>query len=117
MAGPIVQWGSPRDVFAPPQTVAVAAFIGTPPMNLLPGVWEGNAVHVDGHVLPLATAATPPRQVTIGGRPGDLRIADTGLPARVERIEDLGDSAIVSFVAGDRVLKQNRSEEHTSELQ
>jgi ABC-type sugar transport system ATPase subunit len=39
-------------------------------------------------------------------RPGDLRIADAGLPARVERVEDLGDSAIVSFVAGERILKQ-----------
>ena len=106
MDGRIVQVGSPRDVFARPQTVEVAAFIGTPPMNLLPGVWDGNAVHVDGHVLPLAAAATPPRQVTVGVRPGDLRIGDTGLPGRVERIEDLGDSAIVSFVAGDRVLKQ-----------
>jgi hypothetical protein len=67
-------------------------------MNLLPGVWEGNAVSVDGHVLPLASAASSARQVTVGVRPGDLRIADAGLPARVERVEDLGDSAIVSFV-------------------
>jgi ABC-type sugar transport system ATPase subunit len=106
MDGRIVQVGSPRDVFARPQTVDVAAFIGTPPMNLLPGVWEGNAVSVDGHVLPLASAASSARQVTVGVRPGDLRIADAGLPARVERVEDLGDSAIVSFVAGERILKQ-----------
>ena len=38
-------------------------------------------------------------------RPGDLRIADAGLPARVERVEDLGDSSIVSFIAGERLLK------------
>jgi ABC-type sugar transport system ATPase subunit len=43
--------------------------------------------------------------VVIGVRPGDLRMADAGLPARVERVEDLGDSAIVSFAAGERVLK------------
>jgi multiple sugar transport system ATP-binding protein len=35
-----------------------------------------------------------------------MRIADTGLPARVERVEDLGDSAIVSFAAGEHLLKQ-----------
>jgi hypothetical protein len=39
-------------------------------------------------------------------RPGDLRIAHGGLPASIERIEDLGDASIVTFVAGDRQLKQ-----------
>ena len=106
MEGRIVQVGTPHEIFRKPATATVAAFIGTPPMNLLPGVWEGGALHVDGHVVPLVSSAPSPRQVTVGVRPGDLRIADTGLPARVERVEDLGDSAIVSFVAGERVLKQ-----------
>jgi multiple sugar transport system ATP-binding protein len=105
MDGRIVQVGSPRDVFARPMTVDVAAFIGTPPMNLLPGVWEGSTVTVDGHTLPLTSSTSSARQVVIGVRPGDLRMADAGLPARVERVEDLGDSAIVSFAAGERVLK------------
>ena len=107
MDGRIVQVGSPRDVFARPRTIDVAAFIGTPPMNLLNGVWDGDTVTIDGRVaLPAASASRAPRHVMVGVRPGDLRIADTGLPARVERVEDLGDSAIVSFVAGDRLLKQ-----------
>src|SRR4029453_11106163 len=41
MDGRIVQIGTPREVFARPHTVDVAAFIGTPAMNLMPGVWEG----------------------------------------------------------------------------
>ena len=42
----------------------------------------------------------------LGVRPSDLRIADSGLPARIERIEDLGDSGIVSLsTAGERLLK------------
>jgi len=105
MEGRIVQVGTPRDVFARPQTVDVAGFIGTPPMNLLPAVWDGGFAIVDGQQLPLASAATSPRQVTLGVRPNDLRIADVGLPARVERVEDLGDSSIVSFIAGERLLK------------
>jgi ABC-type sugar transport system ATPase subunit len=107
MDGRIVQVGSPRDVFARPRTVEVAAFIGTPPMNLLDGVWEGDSVAVGGNIaIPMASVAPSAREVTVGVRPGDLRIADTGLPVRVERVEDLGDSAIVSFVAGDLLLKQ-----------
>jgi ABC-type sugar transport system ATPase subunit len=105
MDGRIVQVGTPRDIFARPQTVEVAGFIGTPPMNLLPAVWDGAFAHVDGHRLPLGSAAATPQQVTLGVRPNDLRIADTGLPARVERIEDLGDSSIVTFTAGERLLK------------
>src|SRR5436190_10828243 len=42
MEGRIEQVGTPEEVFARPHTVDVAAFIGTPPMNLMPGVWEGD---------------------------------------------------------------------------
>jgi len=105
MDGRIVQVGSPREVYARPQTVDVAAFIGTPPMNLVPAVWDGALAVVGEHRLALGETAPAPRSVVIGIRPGDLRVADSGLPARVERIEDLGDSCIVSFVAGERLLK------------
>jgi ABC-type sugar transport system ATPase subunit len=50
-------------------------------------------------------AGSAAREVTLGVRPGDLRIAPIGLPAKVERVEDLGDSSIVSFVAGEQLLK------------
>ncbi|RYY97340.1 MAG: TOBE domain-containing protein, partial [Comamonadaceae bacterium] len=42
--------------------------------------------------------------VTLGVRPGDLRLAASGIPARVEFVEDFGDSSIVNLdVAGHRV--------------
>ena len=41
----------------------------------------------------------------IGIRPGDLRLADGGLAVRVERVEDLGDSAIVNLKVGAQPLK------------
>lgn len=106
MDGRIVQVGSPREVYARPQAVEVAAFIGTPPMNLLPATWDGEVAVIDGHRLPLGEATATSRPIVVGIRPGDLRVTDRGLPARVERIEDLGDSCVVSFVAGDRILKQ-----------
>ena len=34
----------------------------------------------------------------LGVRPGDLRVAPAGLAGAVERVEDLGDSCIVSFL-------------------
>ena len=105
MEGRIVQIGTPREVFSKPTTIAVAGFIGTPPMNLLVGVWSGSAVTIGGHVLTVAGTAAAARAVTVGVRPNDLRIAPSGLPVRVERVEDLGDSSIVSFSADGKVLK------------
>jgi ABC-type sugar transport system ATPase subunit len=105
--GRIVQVGTPREVYAAPQTVDVAAFIGTPPMNLIPALWDGNAVRVGDAVLPVARSS-PRREVIVGVRPTDLDIVAQGIPATVERVEDLGDSTIVSFNAGEQLHKQKR---------
>jgi multiple sugar transport system ATP-binding protein len=105
MEGRIVQVGTPREIFSRPQTIEVAGFIGTPPMNTLRGRWSDRAVSVEGEVLDVAAATATPRDVVLGVRPNDLRIAPAGLAAKVERIEDLGDSAIVSFVAAGKLLK------------
>ena len=44
--GEIVQVGTPQEVFDRPDSVEVAAFIGNPPMNLLPAILEGHRVTV-----------------------------------------------------------------------
>jgi ABC-type sugar transport system ATPase subunit len=41
----------------------------------------------------------------LGVRPNDLMLAPSGLPARIERVEDLGDSAIVSVTSGGKRFK------------
>ena len=105
MEGRIAQVGTPREVFARPQTIAVAGFVGTPQMNLLPGRWDGNTVSVAGHPLTVAKIAPAARDVVLGVRPGDLRFSSSGLPARIERVEDLGDSLIISLTGNDRLLK------------
>ena len=51
MEGHIAQVGTPREVFAKPQTMAVAAFVGTPQMNLIPGTWTNDVVTVDGQAI------------------------------------------------------------------
>jgi ABC-type sugar transport system ATPase subunit len=105
MEGRIAQVGTPREVFSAPRTMAVAGFVGTPQMNFMPGSWEESTVTVGGHALPVARSAPAPRDVVLGVRPNDLVLASRGLPARIERFEDLGDSAIVSVDAGGRRLK------------
>jgi ABC-type sugar transport system ATPase subunit len=107
MDGRIVQVGTPREIFAMPGTLAVAGFIGTPPMNLLPAIWSGATVELGGATLPVAQACASSRPVTLGIRPGDLRlVASDGMAATVERVEDLGDSWILSLLdADERPLK------------
>jgi ABC-type sugar transport system ATPase subunit len=112
MEGHIAQIGTPREVFTRPQTMAVAAFVGTPQMNLLPGTWAKDAVSVDGHKLQVARTSPAPREVMLGVRPSDLCVAPTGLPAHIERIEDLGDSAIVSLTSDGRPLKIKGNLQH-----
>jgi multiple sugar transport system ATP-binding protein len=105
MEGAIVQVGTPHEIFRKPATATVAAFIGTPPMNLLPAVLEGGQVRVGEAFMPVTVpAGAQAGEVTLGVRPGDLRLGPTGIPARVEFVEDFGDSSIVNLeAAGHRV--------------
>jgi ABC-type sugar transport system ATPase subunit len=105
MEGRIVQVGTPHEIFRKPATATVAAFIGTPPMNLLPAVLEGGQVRVGDSLVPVTTSAPHgTREVTLGVRPGDLRMGANGVSARVEFVEDFGDSSIVNLeIAGQRV--------------
>ena len=119
MEGRIVQVGTPHEIFRKPATATVAAFIGTPPMNLLPAVLDDGQVRVGESLAAVSVSLLPPppgegggggmprgteREVTLGVRPGDLRISATGIPARVEFVEDFGDSSIVNLeAAGQRV--------------
>ena len=57
MEGRIVQVGTPHEIFRKPATATVAAFIGTPPMNLLPAVLEGGQVRVGEASMPVAVPA------------------------------------------------------------
>jgi multiple sugar transport system ATP-binding protein len=105
MDGRIVQVGSPRQIFAKPLSIDVASFIGSPPMNLLVGEWEGHAVTVGGSTVAVAIESPQSRDVVIGVRPSDLRLADGGLRARVEGVEHLGDNVVVDLVVDERLVK------------
>ncbi len=117
MEGRIVQVGTPKEVFLRPANAVVAAFIGTPPMNLMPATLADGQVSLEGASLPVSGVQVQgTRDVTLGVRPGDLRIADQGapvggIPARVEFVEDLGDSVIAILTVGSRHIKM-RLDQH-----
>ena len=105
MEGRIVQVGRPQDIFARPASAIVAAFIGSPPMNLLPAEVHDGLLKVAGVDVPLARPLGANGPVTLGVRPAALRIADRGLPARVYLIENLGDTTIVDLDVAGQVIK------------
>ncbi len=111
MEGRIVQVGTPHEIFRKPATVAVAGFIGTPPMNLLPASLTAAGVRLGGALLEVAApGVSGTREVILGVRPGDLRVATAGIPARVEFVEDFGDSSIVNLEVGGQRVKLRAGE-------
>jgi multiple sugar transport system ATP-binding protein len=105
MDGRVVQVGRPQDIHAQPASAAVAGFIGSPPMNLLDAEVRGGALHVAGVALSLDGRRIRDGAVALGVRPGALHIAAAGLPARVDLIEDLGDTTIVDLDVAGQLVK------------
>jgi len=109
--GKILQVGTPEEVFNRPQTIAVAAFIGSPPMNLLPAQLEGQQLIFEGRSIPVPKApqhASGP--VMIGVRPSQLRIDADGFPAQLYLSENLGESRLLNLYLGENLIKLRTTE-------
>jgi multiple sugar transport system ATP-binding protein len=100
--GAIQQCDTPEQLFDAPANLFVAAFMGSPPMNLVPARVSGGRVDLAGAVVTLPRPV-PDREVIAGVRPTDLMLAaepDPGLPqlrARLEVVERLGAESHVIF--------------------
>ena len=101
--GRIEQVGAPLDLYDSPANVFVAGFIGSPAMNMMPGVVRGGAVEVAGARLPLPArlAVAEGREVTYGIRPEHLGVGDAGLAGTVAVVEPTGSETHVVVRAGD----------------
>jgi multiple sugar transport system ATP-binding protein len=110
--GRIEQVDTPQELYRKPATLFVAAFIGSPSMNLVEAELDGEAVLFGGQRIPLPPGRRPARagRVVLGVRPesfADGASADSSLPrleVDVAVVEDLGSDAHVIFpVDGPRV--------------
>lgn len=105
--GSIVQQGAPLDIYDRPLNTFVARFIGSPPMNLLPGrliAREGQpGVECSGLSFPLsrawhtAAARQGKRPVIVGLRPQDIIPDDRSPypPATLQLLEATGDTSLL----------------------
>ncbi|SCK24396.1 multiple sugar transport system ATP-binding protein [Variovorax sp. HW608] len=86
--GRILQVGTPAELYERPASLAVASFIGTPAINLLPAeINAAGRVHAFGRALDLAARPGQHGMATLGLRPEDLHVVRDGIPARVLRTE------------------------------
>jgi len=91
--GRIVQVDAPQVLYAQPRDVFVAAFIGSPSMNLVEATIDGDVVLFGSQAVPLDPDRRPQRDgpVVLGVRPEafeDAVFADTALP-RIEVVVDV----------------------------
>jgi multiple sugar transport system ATP-binding protein len=102
--GRIQQVDTPQGLYRNPLNLFVAAFIGSPAMNLVEAAVDGSHVEFAGFRVPLADGVqAPDGRVTLGLRPEafqDAAFADPSLPAidvDVAVIEELGAETHVIF--------------------
>src|SRR5262245_987776 len=109
--GRIQQVDTPQELYARPANLYVAAFIGSPAMNLVEAEVTGGQVRFGGYTIPLPdTGGQPAGRVVVGIRPEafeDTALADSSLPridVKVEVVEELGaDTHVLFSVAAPRV--------------
>jgi ABC-type sugar transport system ATPase subunit len=110
MEGEIVQIGAPAEVFERPATLAVAGFIGSPAMNLVPARFDGATVRVGEAAIPInAHVPGPPREIVLGVRPGDIVADGQGLAAEIYVNEPLGETTIINLKMGAARVKMRVS--------
>ncbi|WP_338662127.1 ABC transporter ATP-binding protein [Pararoseomonas sp. SCSIO 73927] len=93
-AGEILQVAPPAEIYADPQDLRVATFIGSPRINTLQAEADADGVlRVAGQAVGMRVAGNGP--MTLALRPEDLQPAGAGLPAVMEGMEFLGESLLV----------------------
>jgi inositol-phosphate transport system ATP-binding protein len=90
--GRIEQIGTADTLYHQPDSLFVAAFIGSPPINLLSGDATGTGVRVGEADLLLGADAKGP--VTLGVRPEAVRLGEEGMPASIDDLEPHGRETI-----------------------
>ena len=99
--GRILQCDRPQQLYAHPKNVFIAAFIGSPAMNLVEASYDGETLRFGQYTVPVADAPRQERLI-LGIRPEGFEDAAfaPGRPtitARVEVVEELGSDTHLFF--------------------
>jgi multiple sugar transport system ATP-binding protein len=99
-AGRLQQVGPPQAVYDRPANLFVARFLGSPPMNVLPGTVDGTSVTVGGATFDLPRpVSVGARRVDVGIRPEHLALA-SGTVGGADMAGTLGGADMAGTVGG-----------------
>jgi multiple sugar transport system ATP-binding protein len=118
--GIIEQMGSPLDVYDHPANLFVAEFIGSPSMNVMPGIVDKGFVLGAGGIklpLPKTHAAKMGQKVMYGIRPEHMSLGK-GIPAKITVTEptgpeihiyaDVGEKEVCAIIRERQTLKRGQ---------
>ena len=119
--GEIVQIGTPQELFENPRHKFVGYFIGSPGMNFLPCLLEGQHARVEAVTIPLApqTAALGAKAegvLELGIRPIHLQVygkpVEGAIPVTVKAIQDQGSFKILTAALNSHTIRARIPEGH-----
>ncbi|PSM19946.1 MULTISPECIES: ABC transporter ATP-binding protein [Nitratireductor] len=104
--GEIVQIGTPADLFKRPRHTFVGYFIGSPGMNVMPVSVAGRQARFGDETIELPGIPKTPMggAIELGVRPEFVRIGRQGMPATIQKVEDIGRQKIVRAVVDGHAL-------------
>ena len=115
--GLIQQVGTPTEIYNDPANTFVAAFIGSPAMNLIDGsikggVFEAPNVRIEG--LPPSHSGP----ITLGFRAEDASIVGTGgqIAAPIYSIELLGEASMITYRIGEALVSVKAGKEYRARI-
>lgn len=119
-AGKLEQVGTPREIFHRPNTIFVAGFIGSVPMNLVATRVQEKALWIGDGKVTLSPSArervSDGQEVVWGIRPEYLKWStekvNGGIPGEVVVAETLGATSLVLIAVGDHKIQVVVSEEN-----
>ncbi|MCB5161116.1 sn-glycerol-3-phosphate import ATP-binding protein UgpC [Marinomonas algarum] len=118
--GKAEQIGTPMELYNTPATPFVAAFIGSPSMNLIDATLTDKGIELpDGLVLPTDTADAHRGAVVWGIRPEHLDVvneSEADFALRIQAVESLGAETLIHGVVGTESVVVRLSGPHLPEI-
>ncbi|MFQ6012138.1 MAG: ABC transporter ATP-binding protein [Thermoplasmata archaeon] len=127
--GVLQQVAEPNTIYSQPANQFVAAFVGTPPINLIEGTYtSGGVLDAGEFTYPLpaeldqAAQRSSDAEVVMAIRPQDVRVSqsstggDQSIAVKVYTTEPLGDMTILDLAVGDTLVKAVVSPDFKAEI-
>lgn len=113
--GTVVQVGTPVELFNRPNHTFVGHFIGSPGMNILPGLVDGDNCFYKNNKIETSNSAADGQKgkLEIGIRPEFISFSDQGIPVSIEKVDDLGRFQIVTVNHEQDTIKLIIGEDET----